>query len=65
MEKVQKCKTLGDSDSEGDDALSWILKSKRQKELKEQEEATKKLLSRLEESSDSSDSDGKLFLYIS
>jgi len=62
MEKVQKCKTLGDSDSEGDDAMSWILKSKRQKELKEQEAATKKLLSRFEESEDSSDSDDPVAL---
>jgi U4/U6.U5 tri-snRNP-associated protein 1 len=63
MEKVQKCKTLGDSDSEGDDAMSWILKSKRQKELKEQEAASKRLLSRFEESDDdSSDSDDPVAL---
>lgn len=64
MEKIQKIKNLGDSDSEGDDALSWIMKSKRQKELKEQEEAAKKLLSRFDESSsDSSDSDGVYFSF--
>ena len=62
MEKVQKCKTLGDSDSEGDDAMSWILKSKRQKEIQEQEAATKKLLSRFDESEDSSDSDDPVAL---
>lgn len=54
--RLEKQKNLGDSDEE-DDAMSWITKSRRQQELKKQEEAAQKLLKDLDSSSDSEDSD--------